>query len=503
MAYGKPQYKSHSYDNGADYNSVAYPTRSVGDILILCVVHKCVSGGWESIITPSGFTPMAGNYVLRNGLGTDGVNDQGMVETTMFYRIVTGTEFGVVVVDTLNAFATTSMQSILICYTKPPDSEWINVKAGSGADIITIIPPPPTTVYTSFGVIISADDDSNPPPTNNFTFYSNDLVIALSGINSDVFTFSNPTLAQSGSSTESEGILEQVPDSTGTAQTIIVSHHRITYGNENANNISYQLIPNANCTTYTPTGTVVMGILRVRPWKKLKRKSGTSWIWSTLKHYYSSNWRLADNAAGTGKLLKRKTASGWEGVSTFNFSVNEDALTFTWNGTGQVKAITSGHEVNISTVESWIILSLKTIHGSNNLTIGVTEQAGGAPTRNGYVSLKIDGVEYASIYVSQNAGPTPTIDLDYIQLTWDNNGNPCNSGVLTVTANCDWYINELTIPAWLTLNQNSGLTGVTQISMTVGYGSETYKEGILDFYSVIDDINRNSLQVRQLEGDCV
>lgn len=503
MAYGKPKYKGMgAVASGTTTCSPAYPTGiENGDILILCIVHKSAPGFWGSALPSplSSFTPLNSDYKLRDGLGTDGTDDQGMVETAMWYHIADGSETGTIGISIL---LSTSCQAVIMVFSKPPDTEWILVKAGAGADVTTIqvidFPPiPPYNVYTHFSTTIAANDNADSPPTSNFTLYTNDLVIALSGINSNTFSFSSPTLTQTSSTTVSEGIIVQDTTTNGNDQMMVISHHRVTSGTENSNSLTYSLVPNANCTTYTPSGTIIIGILRVRPWKRLTRKSGASWVWSDMDHRFSSAWRQLDNGTGTGKLLERKTASVFEGVSTFNLSVNENTLTFAYNGAPQTKTITSGHQIDSSSSDTWLTVSPEIIHGNDTLTVTVAEQVGGMPARDGDVSLKIDGTEYATFHVDQAAGPTPDITLDNYSLQWYNDGTPYTTSVVEVTANCDWHIDETIIPAWVTANTYIGTTGITNISITVDVGIGEARFAELNFYSDVDSTLRAAFSVGQ------
>lgn len=470
------------------------PSIEVGDLLVLCVVWKD-SAFADFTLDETGWT-LNNNGTFKTGLGTESVNS-GSVGSTVLYKISDGSE--VSQVGVLFESTVTSAQAIILCFSKPPDYEWYFILNGhfsySGIDIIE-----GTSWYASSDITYPYSE----VPISLAKCVLGDLIVTVSGINSNLYSFSNSTVIQPGATIILEEETIDMGSSEGNHQTIVISQHRCTEVDTSFNlGILYQMNSSGSNST-SPTGTTSIFIPRVRPCGKLKRWTGTEWLWCPAKRYYSPNWVEIDNTS-SGKLIKRYDVitDSWILISVFNFNIDETTLTFDYNGVSQNKSLTSGHEVNIISSDLWLTISPETIHGDGTVIVSVAELGAGEPSREGDIYLRIEDIQYKTFHIYQNAGPTPSISNDGNK-TWSNTGDLCSATPITITANCDWYIDEVTSPTWLHFSQTTG----SSLGEIIIYGIVDVGEGVLSlgevkFYSTIDNILRTTCFVRRLEGDCV
>src|SRR5689334_9807475 len=150
---------------GVNTLAVAYPSGiAAGDMLVVCISNKYPSNGPS---TPSGWSTLP-NGQQSGGSGSAGV-DTGTVFATVFYKIADGTESGTLTVAITSGNAAAAQMH---AYRIPTGSIWAT--PGSRSKAVN-------TASSSW----SATSASDP------VLQAGDVVLAISAINTDNYTFSS------------------------------------------------------------------------------------------------------------------------------------------------------------------------------------------------------------------------------------------------------------------------------------------------------------------------
>lgn len=195
---------------GTTAPTVAYPASiAEGDLLVMFVVNRPAT---STPSTPAGWTAPSNNTLsCGDGTGTGGA-DSGDVRITVFTKEADGSESGSV---TLAITSGTSCGASMSRYTRTTGKLW-SVAVVNGAT--------PTTGTTSWSVTGGSDPG----------VLGGDIVVALSGVNSDAATYSAEALSQTGITFGAANERADFAVTTGNDLRVIVSDHLVTSGTSSA-----------------------------------------------------------------------------------------------------------------------------------------------------------------------------------------------------------------------------------------------------------------------------
>ncbi len=218
--------------------TVAYPAGiSATDLLVLAVANKYPTNGPA---TPSGWVLLEGAQA-SGGSGSAGA-DTGSVYATVFYRFADGTETGDLALTLTGA---NSSQAIMLRYTKSGTMSW-SLAASGGSD-------------NAAGTAWSVTCATNPG------IAAGDVVLAVTAVNTDLYSFSSTALAATGL-TAFGTITSRT--STGTTQgddsRIRVTEHPITTGTATAAPV-YTMTSDGTATDNPCGATVLLRLREMAP----------------------------------------------------------------------------------------------------------------------------------------------------------------------------------------------------------------------------------------------
>lgn len=489
MAYGSAIYKSvGSVASGTTGLSVTYPAGIVeGNLVVMCTVWKASSGS-PSMNTPSGWQQQDTGYTQFNaGQGTQGNVDVGPVHSSIFYRIATGSLTGSVTLGWSSAVS--SCQSVILVFSKPLDCEWGSMFGLCGYDVAY------GTSWSSINV-------------NTLTLKPNETILTCLGINTDAYSYTSRSFTQSGLSISNTNRVDNGTD-LGTDQRIMVNEHKVTSGTSGSSSWNYTMTSTGSSSLGNPTGVVIGMVIRVVPYKILKRWTGSVWRRAPLRSWNGSNWQYS--AANYSRPLKRWSGSSWQQISSL--FVYPDPSTYNITSDAQVlyPTIFNGHETDITISDGWISLIYATdvkVH-KNAFALGLNILGNGGAARTGYVYFWVDGVTYKTLTINQDAysGPS-TMYWDYPYLDFDYNGNACQQSWNDLyTDATDWqisYIDQGYDTWWGSVNPESGSSN-TQVNISTSYNSGAYRTmGVYAYSQAYPSLNSqfNIIQYAQYDG-CV
>ena len=186
---------------------------------------------------PSGWSTPAGNTV-SGGAGTDGLDDEGTVRVTTYYKIADGTEGGTTV--NISVSGTNVLAAHVLQYANATGS-W-DVACASGSQN--------TGGSTSYSVTMGA----NPGIT------SADWVIVGTCINTNAYTFSAHGFSASGLTVGTQTERADIGSTNGNDISRVITEHQITSGTASAAGTFTSTA--SGSATNSPAGATV--ILRIR-----------------------------------------------------------------------------------------------------------------------------------------------------------------------------------------------------------------------------------------------
>ena len=224
---------------GSTSISVAHPSGiSAGDLLVLAISNKYPTNGPT---TPSGWTALP-NYQGSGGSGSPGA-DTGTVYATVFVKIADGTESGNLAVTLTSANSSIGQ---MLRYTKDPASVW-SYAAVNGSD-------------NSGGTDWSVTADSN------LYVEPGDVVIAVSGINADPYSYSGQAMSLTGVSWTGETERAESSVFTGDDAEVVISEHVVSSG-ATFGQPTFTMTSSGSATDAPAGATVFLRIRQVPPAK--------------------------------------------------------------------------------------------------------------------------------------------------------------------------------------------------------------------------------------------
>lgn len=219
-------------DGGTTQLDMAFPAGiTAGQMLTICIVNKYPT---NSPTTPDGWT-LPANGQGTGGSGASGV-DSGNVYATVYVRVADGTESGSQVVDIPSGNAAVG---VISRYTKTL-ATW-SYAAVNGAD---------NSVGTDWSVTAGAD----PGVTGG------DMVVACSGVNGNVATWSSEAIAQTGITWGASNERRDQAGGDGDDTTLVFSDHAASSGTSSAAPV-FTMTGSATSGS-TPAGATVLMRLR-------------------------------------------------------------------------------------------------------------------------------------------------------------------------------------------------------------------------------------------------
>lgn len=214
--------------------SIAYPVGiEKGDLLVMGIANKHTPNGPS---TPSGWTAPSNNQASGTS-GADGL-DTGSVYATVFYRIADGTEKGSFTVSIPSANATVGR---ILAYKREVGKEW-SLAAANGSD---------TTVNTTWSVTAG----SNPG------IIAGDMVLAVSAINSDPYSYNAQTMTATGVTFDTaEKEISETGTTSGNDAEVVFSNHFAISGTASAAPVYTMTV--SSSATNAPVGATIF--FRVR-----------------------------------------------------------------------------------------------------------------------------------------------------------------------------------------------------------------------------------------------
>ncbi len=187
---------------------INYPTDiAVGDLMVLGIANKHTPNGPT---TPTGWTA-ASNYQASGSGGIDGL-DSGSVYSSVYYRIVDGTEKGTFTVSVPSGNASIGR---ILTYRKEVGKEW-DVAMSNGSD---------NTPDTSWSITAGSDPGIT----------AGDMVLAVSAMNTDPYGYNTQTLAATGVTFDSaEKEVGETNSTAGNDLEIVFSNHFAISGTSSA-----------------------------------------------------------------------------------------------------------------------------------------------------------------------------------------------------------------------------------------------------------------------------
>lgn len=192
---------------GTTAPTVDYPTGiTYDDILLMAVVNRPST---STPATPDGWTAPANNTVT-GGAGAEGAGT-GLIRTTVFYKIATGTESGT---ETLNITSGTSAGAAIWRVARTTGKDW-GIALASGSD-------------NSAGSSWSVTFGSDPGVT------AGDLVFVASGSSEDTATLATEAMTQTGVTFGTVTERVDTAIATGNDIRLAITQHAITSGTSSA-----------------------------------------------------------------------------------------------------------------------------------------------------------------------------------------------------------------------------------------------------------------------------
>ncbi len=158
----------------ADTAFIPYPTAPAptsGNLLLLMVANKHDE---HTVSTPSGWTAPSNNS-FTGGVGTEGTEDEGTARITVFYKISNGAESGS---QSVTATSGNSIAGFIAEFSRSAGDGW-EVACAGGSD---------NSAGTSWSAAMGSDPGIS----------VGDLLVAVSGINTNLYTYSSPAFTASG-----------------------------------------------------------------------------------------------------------------------------------------------------------------------------------------------------------------------------------------------------------------------------------------------------------------
>ncbi|MFZ1721029.1 MAG: hypothetical protein WAU07_00835, partial [Microgenomates group bacterium] len=215
---------------------IAYPVGiEKGDLIVLGMSNKHTPNGPT---TPTDWTA-ASNYQQSGASGADG-GDTGSVYATVFYKIADGTEMGNLSVSIPSG---SSAIGRMIIYSKEVGKEW-DIAMANGSD---------TTINTTWSVTAGSDPG----------IIAGDMVLAVSGINTDAYSYRNHALTASGVTFDTaEKEIVEIGTSAGNDTEAVFSNHYAISGTSGAAPV-YTMLSSSSATSAPAGATVLMRIRQV------------------------------------------------------------------------------------------------------------------------------------------------------------------------------------------------------------------------------------------------
>lgn len=206
------------------------------DLLVAVIVNKYPT---NAPTLPAGWIALSNNQA-NGGSGSAGV-DTGTVYTTVFVKIADGTESGNLSVTITSGNAA---RGRMFRYVKSKGTKW---------DLATAQVAQNTGGSTSW----SATGGSDPG------MQTGDVVLAVSGINSDAFSYKNEKITQTGA-TYDPAVIERNDDggTNGDDVGLVVSEHRVLSGTSSAAPV-FTMTASGSATNRPAGGTVFLRIRQI------------------------------------------------------------------------------------------------------------------------------------------------------------------------------------------------------------------------------------------------
>ena len=208
-----------------------YPTVSAGDLIIMEVVSKYPPNNPS---TTGGFLEPANNR-QSGGSGSSGA-DTGNVTTTLFVKEATGSETGT---ETVTVTSGNSVSARMFSYSKDARATWAYALE-NGSD---------NSAGTSWSVT-----------TGTINLAVNDVLLAFSGVNTDLYTFSSEAAAAFGITFAGATERMDATSGQGDDHARVMSEHPITAGSGTVA-VTYTMTASGTATD-NPAGSTV--IIRLR-----------------------------------------------------------------------------------------------------------------------------------------------------------------------------------------------------------------------------------------------